>query len=183
MSFIPDKPRPLIGHKRVDFKVVKEPFNTYKLKDDTILKMKFVLLMVFFEKDIDEIINIISTEDADTNKRIGMGLKSQIVFAVDAIDIQKGTPTTEKNIDLKTRIIEEDVDIVHSEEHFFEYLLDNGFTFKGKTVLINVDKTDIFDENGMPLYLVDTSLELKVILPKKIKELVTKVKMSKKGKQ
>ncbi len=167
-SQTPKNKIPLLGHKMIPFKVIKEPINKYKFADGGILYSKFTLITVHFEKDPEEMFE----EQKGKTSPVGTGIniKHHITMGVDCPDDLKGVPNQIKGENLKERIVEEDIDIIESHEPFFEYQLENGFKLKGKIVLMNVDKTDRFDENGLPLYLVNNTIEMKITMPKKLQK-------------
>jgi hypothetical protein len=163
----------LYGHKMINFKVIREPFNKYKLGDGVYLVSKFVLIMVHFEKDIEK---ILKNNENLNNIQTGVNLKNQVLLGIDGPDDMKGIPNNIEGTNLREHIINDDVEILESQESFFEYELENGFIIKGKTVVINVSKTDLFNSEGMPIYLVDHSVQFKISLPQKLQE-----KFKKKG--
>ena len=164
---------PLLGHKMIEFKVKKEPFNYHKLEDGAFIKTKYILLMVHFEKDIPKIL-----EKKDKSEKLhiesGINLNGQILMAVDVPDNLKGIPNRKPDTNLKEHVIKNDLEVVESKEYFFEYELENDFIIKGKSILLNVDKTDCYDDTGVPIYLFDHSVELKIIPPKSIQERMLK---------
>ncbi|MCW3989319.1 MAG: hypothetical protein NWE88_04505 [Candidatus Bathyarchaeota archaeon] len=165
---------PLLGHKMVPFKVIKEPIYKYKFADGGILHSKYTLIMVHFEKNLDEMLE----EQKENTSSLGTGInmKHHITMGIDCPDEMKGVPNRIKGENLRERVIEEDVDIIEPHEPFFEYKLANGFRLKGKIVLMNVDKTDRFDKMGIPVYLIDNTVEMKITIPKKLQKKIPKKK-------
>jgi len=159
---------PLLGYKMIPFKVIKEPISKYKFADGGILHSKFTLIMIYFEKDLEEMFEEQKIKESPVGS--GINIKHHITMAVDCPDDMKGIPNQIKGENLKERIVKEDIDIIESYEPFFEYQLENGVRLKGKIVLMNVDKTDRFDENGIPVYLVDNTLQMKITMPKKLQK-------------
>ena len=166
---------PLHGYHLVDFSIVKEKWNKYKLEDGTQLKTKFNLLTVHFEKDTDELM-----EEFDPNNEglieIGTNINIQhkIVIGVSSPENLQGIPNEKKGQDLREQIDKEDLDILEPREPFFEYRLKNGFILKGKAVLMHVDRTNVYDSRGMPIYLVNHSIEMKMIPPQSWKKTIEK---------
>lgn len=149
----------------VDFKVVREGWNKYKLEDDTILKTKFVLINVMMEKNYKKIM-----ERAKTKKglKIGFGFKSQNVIGVEVPIKLRGEPDTKKHTieELRSFIVKEDIDFEPLKEIWNVYNLENGITIKVRNSPISVSRTSKFDDRGLPIYLVDSTADVKVRLPK-----------------
>lgn len=165
---------PLIDHKMIDFKVKREPWNIYKVEDGSILKAKFVLIMVHFEKDVDELISEIKSTGKIEKMEIGTGvnIKNQMLVGASAPNNLMGVPNERKGLNYRDYIVEEDLDFEVIKENFFEYQLENGFNIKGKAVLMNIDRTSLYENSGMPIYLVDHTIEAKIKPPKKLRDLI-----------
>jgi len=159
---------PLLGYKMVPFNVIREPIYKYKFSDGGVLYSKFTLIMVFFEKDPEEMLKDQKDSSVPLSTRINM--KHHVTMGIDCPDNLKGIPNQIKGENLKERVVEEDIDIIEPHEPFFEYQLDNGFRIKGKMVLMNVDRTDRFNENGLSVYIFDYTIDMKIIPPKKLKK-------------
>lgn len=150
-----------------DFEVVREGWNRYRLlEDNTILKTKFVLINVIMEKNYKEIM-----EKAKTEKglKMGFGFKSQNVIGVEVPMRSRGEPDTKKYTikELRSSIVKEDLDFETLKETWNVYKLKNGIEIKVRNTPINVSRTSKFDDRGLPIYLVDSTADLKVKLPKK----------------
>ncbi len=171
----------LMSHNHyVDFKIKKEPWNIYKFEDGTLYKSRFILIMAHFEKKTEELIQeMIDSGEKEIKVGTGIGIKHQVLTGVSTPESLMGTPSLNSDIVLSDHIIQEDLDFEPINEPFFEYEFENGFTLKGKVVLMNVDKTDVFDQSGMPVYLVNNTVEAKVKLPPKIKSKIVKKKSKK----
>ena len=164
----PKKKIPLLGHKMVPFKVIREPIYKYKFEDGGILHSKFTLIMVHFEKDLEEILK--EREESSDPVGTGINMTHHVTMGIDCPDSLKGVPNQIKGENLKERVVVEDIAIIESHEPFFEYQLDNGFKLKGKITLLNVDRTDRFGAGGLPLYLVDNTVDMKLTPPKKLQK-------------
>lgn len=150
----------------VDFEVVREGWNRYKLEDETILKTKFVLISVIMERNYKKIM-----EKAKTKKglKIGFGFKSQNVIGVEAPVRLRGEPDTKTYTieQLRSFVVKEDLDFESLKETWNVYNLENGITIKVRNAPVSVSRTSKFDSRGLPIYLVDSTADVKVRLPKK----------------
>jgi len=151
----------------VDFEVVREGWNKYRLiQDETILKTKFVLINVIMEKNYKKIM-----EGAKTEKglKIGFGFQSQNVIGVEAPARLRGEPDTKTYTieELRSSIVKEDLDFETLKETWNVYNLEDGITIKVRGAPIRVSRTSKFDSQGLPVYLVDSTADVKVTLPKK----------------
>lgn len=139
----------------IDFEIIKEPWNIYKSKDGSTLKIRFVLIKVIKE-GIDETGNPI------------YGINSSNVVGVIAPKNLKGTPSppyTPK--ELASSIVEDDIAFDTVSEDWNVYKLKDGVTLNIKLVLVKVSRTNKFDSRGDPIYLVNSQPIVKPTLLKK----------------
>ena len=150
----------------VDFEVVREGWNRYRLEDGTILKTKFVLISVTMEKNYKKIMERAKTEKG---LKMGFGFKSQNVIGVEAHMRLRGESDTKTYTigELRSSIVKEDLDFEVQTEIWNVYKLKNGITIKVRNSPINVSRTSKFDNRGLPIYLVDWTADVKMRLPKK----------------
>jgi hypothetical protein len=150
----------------VNFEVVREEWNRYRLEDETILKAKFVLTSIMMEKNYKEIM-----ERAKTEKGLKMrcGFNSRSVIGVEAPVRLRGDPDIKTYTieELRASIAKEDIDFEPLKETWNAYKLENGITIKVRNAPISVSRTSKFDSLGLPIYLVDWTADVKVALPKK----------------
>jgi len=148
----------------VDFKVKREQWNKYKLEDGSILKTKFVLINVLMEKDFEE---KIKTARAKKEKvKLGFGIQSKNVVGVEVPPKLRGEPSTERysSDELRASVVEEDVEVIEViTQRWNVYDLANGvFEMKVRNSPINVSRTNKFDVYGIPIYLVDSTADIKI---------------------
>jgi len=150
----------------VDFEVVREEWNRYRVEDETILKAKFVLISVMMEKSYKEIMERAKTEKG---LKMGFGFNSQNVIGVEAPMRLRGEPDIKTYTieELRASIAKEDLDFEPLKESWNVYDLQNGITIKVRNAPINVSRTSKFDSRGLPIYLVDWTADVKVKLPKR----------------
>jgi hypothetical protein len=150
----------------VDFEAVREGWNRYKLEDGSILKTKFVLISAIMEKNFKEIMERAKTEKG---LKMGFGFQSHNVIGVEASVELRGQPDTKTYPleELRSSIVNEDIDFEVITETWNVYKLENGIVIKVRNAPISVSRTSKFDSRGLPIYLVDSTADVKVTLPKK----------------
>ena len=128
----------------IDFKIKNEDWSIFQLADGTLLKSKLVLIN-FLEK------------------RSGKGFEGimqlQNVLGVFSPEELRGKPSESyTQEELAKSIVNDDVDIAKViNQPWNEYELDNGISFKVKNIPVNIAKTDKYDKEGMPIYLVNAT--------------------------
>lgn len=149
-----------------DFEVVREGWNKYKLEDGSILKSKFVLIHIIMEKNYKEIIEKAKTKKGLTIK---LALQSRNVVGVESPMKLRGEPDTKTYTtrELRSFIAKEDLDFETLTERWNIYKLENGITVKIRNAPIRISRTSKFDSQGLPIYLIDSTADVKVTLPKK----------------
>jgi len=150
----------------VNFEVVREGWNVYKLEDGSLLKTKLVFIDVMAEKDFREKI-----ERAKTEKGVKSGIwfSSSNVVGVEAPLGLRGEPSTRtfSQDELRASVVKNDIDFEVIKETWNVYRLDKGIEVKARSSPINIARTSKFDSKGLPIYLVDSTVSIKVALPKK----------------
>jgi len=128
----------------IDFKVIKEDWNLYKLNDGTLLKTKYVLIKV-------------RREGPDELGSPSYGLNSSNVIGIISPKKLLGPPSPAVSPkELPSFIVEDDVEFKAIKEDWNQYALDDGTILSIKLVLVKVARTSKFDSGGDPLYLVNT---------------------------
>lgn len=142
----------------IEFDAVEEPWNTYKLKDGTILKTRFILIQVIME-GVDEAANPIYIFNSDTV--VGAMVPKELI----------GEPS-ERVYTLEERVdaIEEELSFEVMQENWNEYKLHDGTTLKVKLALAKVARTRLHDKRGQPLYLVNTQPIFNAITPPELRQ-------------
>lgn len=167
----------------VEYKIINEPWNFYKIEDGTILKTRFILEMAHFEKTLEQM----AREALESGKKIGsdmgigtgVNLSHRLLIQVSSPDDLMGEPSDVKDVNLKDHVILEDMKFTTKKENLFEYHFENGFILKGKVVLINVDKTSFFNNNGCPIYLIDNNIDAQLRVPTKTRDkILAKIKQT-----
>lgn len=132
----------------VGFKVNNENWSVFQLVDGTTLKVKFVLINVLVKR---------------SGKGFEGSLQSQNVLGVYAPEDLRGKPSEPyTKEELGKSIVKDDVDVrkvIH--QPWNEYELDDGLLLKIKIVPFHIARTNKYDTEGMPIYLVQTTAIVK----------------------
>lgn len=151
----------------VDFEVEKEIWNKYKLEDGAILKTKFVLINILAQKGIGEVIKKLHMEKSTLE--LNFSLQSSNVLGVEVPTALLGDPSKVKYspMELAESIIDDDLDIEAISESQNRYRL--NFEKVGevaylriKSSPIKVSRTSKFDEYGVPQYIVNFSVSMRM---------------------
>jgi hypothetical protein len=141
----------------VDFEVVEEGWNEYKLSDGAILRTKLVLGKVVTSAGVPP----------DKAKEYGFNSQTMVVAYVpqDMKGTPGGRPLTPQEI---ADAVVEDLDFEQTRNVTNEYLLTNGVRVRLRLMLTRVGKTDQFSSDGSPIYAVNNQVVPQVKLPKKM---------------
>jgi hypothetical protein len=154
--------KPMTEFEYVDFEVEKEPWNRYRLEDKSILKAKFVLINVFAEKGWKQKIQ----QTKGKKDKVGFAFKLQPI-SITGVQVPSslfGPPDSGKytHEELASSVVKHDLDIEVIAESWNIYRLPEGFVVKVKSSPVNVARTSKFDNEGVPVYLVDLSADIKM---------------------
>jgi hypothetical protein len=130
----------------INFEVLKENWSIYKLKDESLIKCKFILIKIM-------------TEGEDSSGKPLLSIQAQNVVGVVPNLKSLGNPVTVPiyNVkDLNSRIVEPNVqfEIVKNEPNIYQ--LQNGDFFTIRQDITRIARTTEFDQAGEPVYIVDT---------------------------
>jgi len=139
--------------KPIDFEAVREPWHKYELNDNTIIKVKYVLTRLF---------------KTQKEGKTGYGIDGQSITVVLPTAESKGQADSTKytSEDYKKAIIQEDVRYNTISDEWYEYIVDDGTKIRLKMTVSGISKTDKFDANGEPVYMVNNSFLIQIKLPK-----------------
>lgn len=140
------------AYSLLDFKVIKEYWDEYELSDKTKLKSRVVLTGVKdskahpskeYEFDFQSIQSFIF---ADKSR----GPPHKIQYTKQELD-------SSYNVDLTCSVL---------SEKWNEYLLSDGTKVKLKNTISDVKKSDLYLQNGDPIYNIKIKVLSKIIRPK-----------------
>jgi hypothetical protein len=178
-SIVMEKPVPPSA-KFVGFEIEKEDWDKYKLLDGSLLKARFILTGILMDKTIDEIRGMLRKLPPDQVPKIGFGFRSQYVFTTEPPQNLRGTPDGRRYSveELRNSIVKEDIDFETLKSTWNSYRLENGITVKCRLSPTVVSRTNKFDEGGMPIYVIDSTIDVKVTMPEDIEKILQQRKKS-----
>ena len=142
----------------VPFEVVREPWCTYDIGDDCTLRTKLVIL------------KILKPPGIPLEKVKGLNFPAHVHIAVDAPPEKKGTPETKKlTPELLRNSIVEDIDPIPIKTPKNEYKLKNGTVIRFSLSLTRVARTDLFSDDGSPVFVVSHQIVPQLRFPKRRK--------------
>lgn len=150
-----------------DFKVENEPWNIYLLEDHAKLKVKIILVTFALDYPLEDI----ARQKKETGKpvRVGVANNFNVVSGVEVPPSILGVPgETPPKEELRKHVVKEDIEVLQTNEIWNEYRIEKGINLKAKYVLTNVDRTDVRDPNGSPIYLVNGDIAVKLRFPKSL---------------
>lgn len=158
-----------------DFKIISETWDKHKTKDGSLLKARVILTSVRLETSLNE---IEARVRAGEKPKIGLTFRTKNFFEIESPPELRGNPDTKQysNEELRASITETDTDFNTIQQSWNSYELENGMTLKIRISIVQLNKTSKFDDRGMPVYFVESSVELKTELPDHLKELAQKIK-------
>jgi len=138
----------------VEFEVVKEGWNEYKLSDGARLRTKLTLGKIATPPGVPP-------EDA-----MEYGFNTQTMVIAYVPQNMKRTPSgrvlTPEEIG---NAVVEDLDFEETKVAVNEYLLENNVRIKLRLMLTRVGKTDQFTSDGSPLYAVNNQIVPEIKVP------------------
>jgi hypothetical protein len=178
-SIIMEKPVPPSA-RFIGFEIEKEDWDKYRLANGSLFRSRFVITGILMDKTIDEIREMVKTIPPDQALKIGFGVRSQKLFAVESSPNLRGTPDSKRYSieELRDSIVEEDIDFETVKSIWNSYQLENGMKLKCRLSPTVISRTSKFDEGGVPVYVIDTTLDIKINMPADIERILEKRKKS-----
>jgi hypothetical protein len=139
----------------VQFEPLREGWSVYKVKDESIIRLK-LLLMKLFLQGMDE----------TTNARFGA--VANTFFTVTAPSSKKG-PRSDRTFtpaEVLDAITEEDIEFEMIREEWNEYKLPENVIISAKLVLTQVSRTGLYDAYGDPMFRIQHQTLVKAKIPK-----------------
>ena len=153
-----------------DFKIINETWDKHILSDGTTLRARAILAGVMLEKSLDELEARIRVGE---KPKLGLNFRTRNFFEIDSPSELRGQPEKKaySNEELKKSITEKDIDFKTVQQAWNVYETTNGIILKLRISIVSVNKTSKFDERGMPVYFVESGIELKTEIPERLKKL------------
>lgn len=171
---------PTRNYHIIDFDVVREEWNKYKLEDGIIIKSKFVLINFMLEKSLEE---LIKEAKKKSKKGMGISLQSKNIMGVEAPIKLRGIPSSSYTPqELQASIIKKDVDFEVIKERRNEYKLKNGMIIKVRHSPLEISKSSKFDSQGLPIYMVNSTADIGFVFPEEIEKELKLLKKHSRGK-
>jgi len=134
--------------ENIEFEVKKEPWNKYRLKDGAILKCRLIMVKVTKEKD-------------------GYLFSHQPIFGAVVPSKRKTKISVSKK---KSKIEEYDIDFeCIGKEEWNEYILSDNNRLLAKIQITQINRTNLYDDHGDPIYNIQWSPLFKMIPKEKNK--------------
>jgi len=128
----------------LDFEVINEPWSLYALEDDSVIKLKLVLVKVL--------------PGFETGKR-NYAINTTSVVGILTPKTLKKAPTIPS--EGRYKVEKEDIPFKPIEEKWGEYKLEDGHILKIKPAVTSIDKTKDYDPHGEPIYIVKSQVLIK----------------------
>ena len=161
----------------VDFETEREEWNRYRLKDGIVVRAKLVISAFMMEETLDEFAKKAKRRRKPDQKLIlGLTFRSTNVFSIESPPRLRGSPGQKVYPveELRASIIEEDIDFETVRATWNSYVLKNGMRIKTRLSPTSISRTGKFDKVGMPIYLIDFGVDVKVNLPERIEKILRK---------
>ena len=130
----------------IDFKIRTEPWNSYKLKDGTILKTRVV--MVTAKKSIPQ----------TGTKNYGADFKSLRGYIIPPKNFSEPSSVAYSEEDYKSPDNLIDINFTTISEKLSEYELDDGTLIKAKLDVKAIKKSKLHLQDGSPFYVLMTDI-------------------------
>jgi hypothetical protein len=140
----------------LNFDIIQEPWNLYEIEDGIIIKVRVIVKRVFRFKETEE--------------KGGYDVEQQNITVIAHIPPElKGKKSQRKltTQEAMSAVIRDDVRFSVLREEWNEYAVEDGAKIRLKVSLMNVGKTNQFDQNGDPIYTIQTSAMASIKPPKK----------------
>ena len=148
--------RAIIRGKPIEFKVVREEWNEYIIKDEKPVKLRGKLVTT----------KVIKT---DQYTLIGEPIYAhgyQTIFVTFAPPELKGEPTLPPPSDLeRLKLVQKELDFEAIKEVWNEYELEDGTKLRVRLVVTGVQRTSAYGTDGDPLYNINSSAIGHFIIP------------------
>jgi hypothetical protein len=130
----------------INFKTLKENWNAFELDDGSIILLKIVVIKM--------------SQLEEREESFGLRVNSRDIIGILSKPELHGEPSYKKHVreELEASIIEEDIGFKQIKGSWNEYKLENGHTFYLKPILTMASRTDRFNENGEPIYLIQSQV-------------------------
>lgn len=157
----------------IDFTISREAWDIHKLSDGTKVKARVVLTSMMADQTLQEVEKQIREGQKPT---LATHFNFQTLMSTESpIELRGETGNAKYTYEeLKLCIISPNLDFETLYQSWNVYSLGFGHTLKVRLVPINFSKTSKFDDNGMPVYVVDLSVDAKMELSPELQKILEK---------
>jgi len=157
--------------KFVNFRIAKEDWSLYRIEDGSILRARVLLAGVLSDGNLEDIEKQIV---AGQKPKLGLTFRSRNLFEIEPPPELRGTPDSKMYPieELKKSIVDEEMDFETMKETWNLYELENGVILKMRISPVAISKTSKFESAGMPIYTVDSSMDVKAEMPEHLRKLL-----------
>jgi hypothetical protein len=130
----------------LDFEILSEPWNKYKLSDGSILFNRVI------------VVQIVKTSSYDIYGKPQYGIITNTVNSLRATESLRGAPSVPQPspLQLGNSIIQDVTAIPADEEKSNVYKCSDSSTFKIKNTFASIKRTSFYDMLGEPVYIIHT---------------------------
>jgi hypothetical protein len=157
----------------VDFSINREVWDVHKLSDGTKVRARVILTSMMTDKSLQEVEKSIRNGQ---KPKLATSINFQTLWVTESpIELrgQAGKSKYTKD-ELKSTVVAPNLDFETLYQSWNVYSLGYGHTLKVRLTPIDISRTSNFDDNGMPVYVVDFSIDAKMELSPELQKLVEK---------
>jgi hypothetical protein len=161
-----------------DFRIISESWDKHRISDGSVLRARVFLTGVMLETSIVE---IESKLRAGEKPRIGLNFRTKNIIEVEAPPELRGKPDMKQmsNAEMKDSIIQKDMPFTTIQQAWNVYEIEGGIILKLRMSPVSIRKTNKFEDRGMPIYNVESSIELSADVLEYLKAFKEKIKQEK----
>lgn len=153
------------------FTIEKEDWNLYKVSDGSLVRARVLLAGFSMENKLEDMVKALKP-----GQKLGLryAFHPRQVISVESPTELRGEPDSKTYTlaELRASIVVEDIDFDTVKEVWNLYKLENGMKVKLRITPTIISKTNKFDSGGMPIYVVDSNIGVKVEFPEHINRLL-----------
>ena len=153
------------------FTIEKEGWNLYNVSDGSLVRARVLLAGFLMESKLEDLVKELKPGQ---KPRLRLAFNPRQVISVESPTELRGKPDSKTYTltELRASIVVEDIDFDTVKEVWNLYKLENGIKVKLRITPTIISKTNKFDSGGMPIYVVDSNIGVKVEFPEHINRLL-----------
>lgn len=125
----------------LDFEIIKEPWNKCQISDGSVLKTRIM-----------------------KGAKPEFSINSQTLVVLNADPSLKGEPDTKRHTarEIEEAVERKDLSYDTLSQEFNEYILDDGTKIKIYSNITNIDRTELHNIKGNPIYNTTPSIQIEI---------------------